>query len=141
MKRKKLSYFFIIALLICTINSNAQTTLEEYNYLTKGYKVQMESGLDMKKGYELSSVDAETTSQRNAELKVLHRLKNSKKEIAAYLIIYNKTGNEKEYICVPNPKSNDEVKSLYWKMLYDGTTDSSQRLQLICYLLTNQLKW
>lgn len=141
MKRKKLSYFFIIALVICTINSNAQTTLEEYNYLTKGYKVQMESGLDMKKGYELSSVDAETTSQRNAELKVLHRLKNSKKEIAAHLIIYNKTGNEKEYICVPNPKSNDEVKSLYWKMLYDGTTDSSQRLQLICYLLTNQLKW
>ena len=95
----------------------------------------------MKKGYELSSVDAETTSQRNAELKALHRLKNSKKEIAAYLIIYNKTGNQKEYICVPNPKSNDEVKSLYWKMLYDGTTDSSQRLQLICYLLTNQLIW
>jgi hypothetical protein len=141
MKRKKISYFFIIALVICTINSNAQTTLEEYNYLTKGYKVQMESGLDMKKGYELSSVDAENTSQRNAELKLLHRLKNSKKEIAAYLIIYNKIGNEKEYICVPNPKSNDDVKSLYWKMLYDGTTDSSQRLQLICYLLTNQLKW
>ncbi len=27
------------------------TTLEEFNYLTKGYKIQIESGLDMKKGY------------------------------------------------------------------------------------------
>jgi len=30
------------------------TTLEEYNYITKGYKVQIESGLDMKKGYDTS---------------------------------------------------------------------------------------
>ena len=31
----------------------APTTEEEYNYLTKGYKIQVESGLDMKKGYSL----------------------------------------------------------------------------------------
>lgn len=29
------------------------TTEEEYNYLTKGYRVQLESGLDMKKNYLL----------------------------------------------------------------------------------------
>lgn len=27
-----------------------QTTLEEYNYMSKGFKIQMESGIDMKKG-------------------------------------------------------------------------------------------
>lgn len=29
------------------------TTLEEYNYMSKGYKIQLASGLDMKKGYEI----------------------------------------------------------------------------------------
>lgn len=32
---------------------NSELTQEEYNYLTKGLRVQEESGLDMKKGYEL----------------------------------------------------------------------------------------
>ena len=27
------------------------TTEEEYNYITKGYQIQLSSGLDMKKGY------------------------------------------------------------------------------------------
>jgi hypothetical protein len=31
------------------------TTLEEYNYVTKGYAVQIEQGLDMKAGYEFAT--------------------------------------------------------------------------------------
>ena len=29
----------------------SKTTEEEYNYMTKGYRMQLEGGLDMKKGY------------------------------------------------------------------------------------------
>ena len=38
------------------ISVPAPTSEEEYNYLTKGYKVQIESGLDMKKGYALHNM-------------------------------------------------------------------------------------
>ena len=38
--------------------SFSQTTLEEYNYISKGYKIQLESGLDMKRGYLLEDIDA-----------------------------------------------------------------------------------
>jgi hypothetical protein len=31
------------------------TTIEEYNYLTKGYSIQIEQGLGMKTGYEFAS--------------------------------------------------------------------------------------
>ncbi len=34
-----------------------QTTETEYNYVTKGYKIQLESGLDMKKGYRFEDLD------------------------------------------------------------------------------------
>ena len=88
-----------------TANQPAPTTEEEYNYLTKGYKVQIESGLDMKKGYEIVSIDTVSTKIATAELFTLNRIKDSKKEIAAYLIIYKRTSRTTEYICVPNPDS------------------------------------
>jgi len=141
MKQKNILKLVTLLLFTSAFCAKAQTTLEEYNYVTKGYKVQIESGLDMKKGYELSHIDADTTAERVAELKVLYRFKNAKKEIAAYMIVYNRIGYAKEYICVPNPKSEDEIKTKYWTELYDGKGESSFKLQLICYLLTNQLKW
>ncbi len=119
----------------------AQTTQEEYNYLSKGYKVQIESGLDMKKGYELEDIDKQSTKERTAELKVLYRVKDNKKETAAYMVVYNRTGYAIEYICIPHPNSDEEIHNKYWKVLYDGTNNSSQRLQLISYLLSKRMKW
>ncbi|WP_421799825.1 hypothetical protein [Haliscomenobacter sp.] len=47
--------FFLSLILIafCSISFAQGTTQEEYNYVTKGYKIQQESGLDMKKGYSI----------------------------------------------------------------------------------------
>ena len=118
-----------------------QTTLEEYNYITKGFKIQIDSGLDMKKGYEIEDIDRQSTKERTAELKALYRVVDNKKEIAAYMIVYKLSPNPVEYICVPNPKSNDEINTKYWTQLYDGTNNSSQRLQLISFLLSRNMKW
>lgn len=46
----------ILAAAFFSVTLFGQTTEEEYNYLTKGYKVQIESGLDMKKGYEFKDL-------------------------------------------------------------------------------------
>jgi hypothetical protein len=134
----------LILLFSLTFLSNSffsQTTLEEYNYITKGYKVQIESGLDMKKGYLFEDVYSQKSGERLAELKVLYRIKETKKEIAAYLIIYSKEGNEPEYLCVPNPKSEKEIILKYWNQLNDGKGDYTLRLQLIVYLTSINLKW
>lgn len=131
----------IVALTIFSTATFGQTTLEEYNYVTKGYKVQIESGLDMKKGYELEDIDKQSTKERTAELKVLHRVKDGKKEIAAYMVVYTRSGNSTEYICIPHPKSDEDINAKYWTQLYDGTNDSSQRLQLVSYLLSKRMKW
>lgn len=47
--------------LLATFSLWAQpTTEEEFNYMSKGYKIQVESGLDMKKGYSLQLLDSMT---------------------------------------------------------------------------------
>lgn len=120
---------------------HGQTTLEEYNYITKGYKVQSESGLDMKKGYEFVDLDKVSTKIATAEMKCLYRIKDNKKEIAAYMIIYKREGREAEYICVPNPKSNDEIMHKYSTMLWDGFSEASSRGQLLAFIISKQLKY
>ncbi len=141
MKKK----FLLTAILLTTFffsnKLNAQTTLEEYNYLTKGYKVQIESGLDMKKGYEIELYDGADTGIRSVKLMILNRLKGQVKEKAAFLIIYTREGLPPEYICVPNPYSDEEIMNKYWLQLFDGEGNSSERLQLICYLLSKRLQW
>ena len=42
-----------IMLMLCSFVLISQTTMEEYNYITKGYKIMLESGLDLKEGYEI----------------------------------------------------------------------------------------
>lgn len=118
-----------------------QTTSEEYNYLTVGYKQQFESGSDMKKGYELTALDTVSTKIASAQMSILYRIKDSKKEIAAYLVIYKRTGRATEYICVPNPKSNKEIMEKYMTALWDGYSETSSKGQLISYILSKQLKW
>jgi hypothetical protein len=117
------------------------TTLEEYNYLTKGYKVQIESGLDMKKGYEIVSIDTVSTKIATAQMNVLYRIKDNNKEIAAYLVIYARTGRTTEYICVPNPKSDKEIIQKYFTALWDGYSEASSKGQLISFIISKQLKW
>ncbi len=141
MRTFTLSILIISIEIFMTCNLNAQTTLEEYNYVTKGYKVQVESGLDMKKGYEIEDVDKISTSERKAELKVLYRIKNGTKEIAAYMIIYSRDFRDTEYICIPNPKSEKDIMDNYWTQLYNGASFSSERLQLIAYLISCHMKW
>lgn len=142
---KTKSIFKVLSILLLTFLSNViigQTTVEEYNYIKKGYQVQIESGLDMKKGYELEDVQTVTATPRTATLKKLVKIVNGQKKIAAYMVIYVREGSPKEYICVPNPKSEKEVLDAFWKTLYDnGFADQSARLQIICYLLTQTLNW
>ena len=121
--------------------SQGQTTQEEYNYVSKGYSVQIESGLDMKKGYEITDLFKKSTNERTAELKVLYRLKGASKQIAAYMLIYTRVNSAKEYICIPNPKSSEEILKSYWNSLYSGNGDSSQRLQLISFILSQNMVW
>ncbi len=128
------------------IGTKAQTTQEEYNYVTKGYKVQVESGLDMKKGYELKDIDhvqqagSGGSIAREAWLKILNRKSTS--TIASYMIIYQRPGKEKEYFCVPSPNSSQVLRDAFFASLTAADTfGSTDKLQLLTFLLSRSLTW
>lgn len=54
---KKIKIFSTcFGLVVLFTNLYFQTTQEEYNYITKGYKIQLDSGLDMKKDRTLPTL-------------------------------------------------------------------------------------
>jgi hypothetical protein len=134
------------------LSETTGTTLEEFNYVTKGYKVQQESGLDMKKGYQLFSEAEQKTSERSVELLQLGRIQSdngrfdsttfSTMQIAAYMLKYKKVDLPAEYICIPNPNSAKDIFGLFWNQLYNSTTwMASERLQLMTYVISQGLNW
>jgi hypothetical protein len=95
---------FLMLSLISYVTVVAQTSQEEYNYLTKGYKVQIESGLDMKNGYSFTDIGEHyiTTGSviRKCNFKALFRLGDSKP--CAILCIYTRSDNSfVDYLCIP----------------------------------------
>lgn len=136
--------FNLLALLILpfAISGISQTTLEEYNYVTKGVKTQIDNGLDMKKGYELEPVSQHETSSSTVTLVKLVQVENPDvRRTAAYMLIYNKLNYPEEIICIPNPNSEQMILEAYWKALVNGSTSSEERLQHIIYLLGSNLAW
>lgn len=108
-----MKYILTAALLICFAATHAQdvvTTLEEYNYLTKGYKVQIESGLDMKKGYTFTEGHSPIV-YGNYTFTFKPLVRESTNETAAILLIINSKawGNNTYYFCIP--RNNQELSS------------------------------
>lgn len=99
---------------LCAVAILAQATSEEeYNYLTKGYAIQISSGLDMKKGYTMKDmgrwpVNFEGGIERAATFKGLFR--DGSSAPCALLMIYKRMDNSTtEYFCIPTLDADKEL--------------------------------
>jgi hypothetical protein len=95
----------------------APTTIEEYNYLTKGYKIQIESGLDMKKGYHFEDIGEHQIGTYDFKMKNL--IRETANELAGVLIItYSTTSGITYYSGIPinNSKLLDQYAKDISKM-------------------------
>ncbi|MEI6750466.1 MAG: hypothetical protein WCM93_15020 [Bacteroidota bacterium] len=137
---KKCTLFLIIVVFVSltfSVKSTCgQTTQEEYNYVTKGYKTQIESGLDMKKGYSLKEITTASVGVRNVVLKGLYR--TSSNVLCAIMIEYTKSGEATQYFCAPMTGSPQEIYTQFYNSLSDNDTkiNSEERLQIIVYALS-----
>ena len=99
-------------LLFFVVIAFSQTTLEEYKYLTKGYKIQVESGLDIKEGYEMkyghTTIHRKSSFNRNIEFKYLYRVEEEYP--CATLLIMERTDTDyKDYLCIPAINSSSDL--------------------------------
>ena len=112
----------------------AQTTLEEYNYVTKGYKIQIESGLDMKKGYTFKDLFVVSTNYSNVgritTYKALYR--TGQASPCAIMLVYQRENLVTEYVCVPHFLSDDSIWKMYAEKiaLFSSGTEALQTIAL-----------
>ena len=138
---KSTFWLFSIALLFVFNISKAQkTTQEEYNYITKGYKVQMESGLDMKKGYffkDLGTFGVKMgVENRDCTFKALHREGNDTP--CAILMLYNRTDIKegmKYYVCIPSKDADASIWQQTLDFISSNFKDSNAMMQTVIYAL------
>ncbi len=90
------------------------TTEEEYNYMTKGYKVQVESGLDMKKGYVME--DTSPIIRGNYEFTVKFLKRESTNQLAGVLIVAKSNVSGNSYY-MGLPINNSELLTRYYSNL------------------------
>ena len=99
---------FISLFSLRSISQNIMpTTIEEYNYITKGYKTMIESGLDMKKGYGFKELGLYSTSARNCTFKALYRDKESKP--CGILCVFKRLDGGYCYLCIPTSDASQEI--------------------------------
>lgn len=93
------------------------TTQEEYNYVTKGYKIQSESGLDMKKGYSFTEYSNIKDGARSLIIKGL--LRDGEKKPCAMLLLYTNTDYSSTpfYLCLPT----EDAEGALWTAYYEST--------------------
>ena len=142
----------ILAAAFFSVTLFGQTTEEEYNYLTKGYKVQIESGLDMKKGYEFKDLandytqfyktisgglfesDQTTLETRGVKFLALHKIGDVKPK--ALLMIYTGPDNSISYFCIPTSNSEATIKEKAFDTLVKSFWGSPGALLTIIKCLT-----
>jgi len=100
------------------------TTPKEYNYLTKGLKIQLESGLDIIDGYILQKGTIEEVGNYNYNIQYLVQ-KNNNRLKAISVIITSAVSRKTYYVCVPY--GNNSLTQQYWAFinLFDAPMSQS----------------
>ncbi|MFZ4796764.1 MAG: hypothetical protein ACOYMA_04675 [Bacteroidia bacterium] len=119
----------IIFFLVAISSAYSQTTEEEFNYLTKGYQIQMESGLDMKKGYSTKEitdyiVNFQSGNYKKVTFRYLYK-EDTKKNVAvlAQFTFYKKEENKtiSKYLCIPLSNSELTITDRAFKQIVEFT--------------------
>jgi hypothetical protein len=103
------------------------TTWEEYNYLTKGYRIQIESGLDMKKGYKLVFIadHAHIFDGIKRRMRFSALIRDKESSPCAILMVYkNLKSEQSEYVCIPNHMANYGIWEAYNEKLKNFQKDA-----------------
>ena len=107
----------VILLFLLSFSVLAQeTTEDEYDYLTYGIRVQLDSDLGMKKGYYFDFEDAYDFGEYVFETKALMREKDNS-WAGTLVIVHSRKVDASAFICIPTPFCDYEIRSKYEKKI------------------------
>jgi hypothetical protein len=104
----------VVLLSLIIVNSYAQksapTTQDEYTYLTKGLKSQIDAGIGVKPGYKL--VDLGKHADGGKSLNISGLIRDNETKPCALLLVY-KNGKDQTYLCVPSADAAEGLWGAY----------------------------
>ena len=112
------------------------TTEKEYNFLTKGLKIQLESGLDVIDGYEFENMRNLKVSNYDFEFKYLKE-KSTQQRKAVSVIIDSKVTKTKYYVCIP--VRNNNLTNSYAAYISDFSPEMSKSFAIALGVVTADL--
>lgn len=131
---------FVLFFSAFTLILNGQTTLEEFTYLTKGYKLDLDTGRDIKDGYEIEHQYSYSSSinvggeKINRKVEVMTFKESETGNIAATLAILERpeTGYKK-YFCIPSKFSDSEILIRAKKHFFDELAEGKDAEAVVAY--------
>lgn len=136
--------FWVAAIIaLAVINAKAQTTLEEYLYVTYGYKEQLQKGLDDKKNYHWQVLMQHKFPFKKSgflqgqyqtgvfDFEGLYRTGESH-PCAIVAVFRFREGLPKKdgvFVCIPHPKTDKDIQAKAEKYLMEETDFSESVFQ------------
>ncbi|MFM7078579.1 MAG: hypothetical protein ACKOYC_02185 [Bacteroidota bacterium] len=103
------------------------TTEEEYNYGAIGYRIQLQTRMSDKPGYEIRESGTCEEPGRKITLKSMFR--TNEQSPCANILIYDRPGAAPQYYCIPSANANPKLWELFHKSLSGGTDKPIDQLQ------------
>ncbi|NND63020.1 MAG: hypothetical protein HKN48_07465 [Flavobacteriaceae bacterium] len=114
---------FLFGILSCSLYS--QTTNDEYNYVTKGYRAQIENGLPNKVGYDFEKINNYGYKSAGKEYNLIFSklVKTATNTTVAVMIEYEFIDPEGKkvvaYYCIPHSRSANSIWNKARKQIQD----------------------
>lgn len=130
------------------VTSFSQTTQEDYNYATSGYKDDLSKGRKPEvSGYNVFNLYNRKVNWAGGDygtawVKELYR--KGENTLAAYIVVYQlkDKGNNLEYVCIPHPNSGGDIQNQFIQSLSSATDNKyTIKLTTILYAISGKLKW
>ena len=109
------------------------TTEEEYNMSTVGYKLYLQMGVELKKGYTVKEIGEYEYGDRKATFKGLYRSGDQKP--CVIIMMYSKLRGAPEYYGIPTPDAPEVLWDRYRMSLAGETDNKQEQLQFFGYAL------
>jgi hypothetical protein len=133
----------LLLILMCSLFSmvNAQpmpaTTEEEFNMASVGYKMYLQMGVELKKGYKVNDIAEYEYAERKATFKGLFRPGDQKP--CAIIMIYSKSRGAPEYYCMPTPDAPEIFWDRFRTSLAGETDNRQEQLQFFSFAMAKAI--
>ena len=105
--------------------SQVGTTEAEYNYITKGYKIGLDSGMDLKQCYKLKNLGTINEGTYSYDFKIFYR--EQEKVLAGIMVVAtSKMWGNVYYLCIPSNSPDLQIR-------YSSDLDKWDRDILLSY--------